>query len=815
MIIFKFLNEYLRRLLRNYKIYTISILGMSVAIIASFYIYLFAFKELTVDHFHTHRKDIYRLVNQTDEANFRSTETFIPLGPLLKEKLPQLQDYVRIAKIGLELKANDQSQLAVFQAVDPSFLTLFDFSLKQGSVTDFENTPNAIVLSERKAEGLFGSENPIGKTVTVISQYGEEPKDIHLQVTGVLDKIPANSTIQGDLFLNMDNYYAFLGEDAKEMEWMMQDADLYVYAPHIKKDQLSQAITETLLPILKSRSGVYAIDPNDIKAEDNGFDLQRMDHIYFDSINIPDQEKKGDFRFVQILILVGLLALFMAITNYTIMNLGLNINRSSEFRVRRYLGASKRDIFSQLMTESIFNAVICFLITMASYPIIGGFIAHLIGYEYQLSVPDDLPLLVSFFGLVLLVGLIIGLLEYALSYSTLFTYQQYKGIRMTGSWTTKKVMIGVQLSLFIGLLTCILFVGKQLRFIQNKDLGYDAENVVSVSTAGFGDELKNELSAKSYVKDISVGQNIYRPDFKLIPTSIDGTEKEIGSMVIIGDAEYLKVHEIKLPYGRNLNPDILPDFNNFFDGERQRSRKFVEVLVNEEFVKKAGLENPIGTVIQNSMTGIKAHIVGVFKNINNIPLYYPVQAEILGFDLGGYPNLFQIACEPGSSKRLVSELRHFFTEKNLPPFIVDRLVKTYDYQDIYRKEIQLGNLLQAFTVIVMFIALLGMISISLFVAESRTKEIGIRKVNGASAMEIVILLNKDYIKWIAVAFMISTPIVWYLMSHWLENFAYKTSLSWWVFAVAGGLVLVSAILTVSWQSLRAAMANPATVLKNE
>lgn len=815
MITIRILQEYIRRIFRNYKIYAISILGMNVAIIAGFYIYLFAFKELTVDHFHTHRKNIYRVVNQSDNANFRSTESFIPLGPMLSEKLPQVQDYVRIAKLALKVKGEPQPQLTFFQAVDPSFFDLFDFGLKQGSVQDFMDTPNALVLSEQKATELFGDGNPVGQTVSVISEYGEEPMELHLQITGVLYEIPANSTIQGDMFLNMENYYQFRGQGAQEMEWMSRDADLYVYGRHIKEDELSRAITGLLLPILKSQSKLYAIDPSDIKAEDHGFDLQRMDRIYFDSMDIPDQEKKGDFRFVKILILVGLLTFFMAITNYTIMNLGLNINRSMEFRIRRSMGASGKDIFSQLITESIFSAMVCYLITLMSYPLIGGFIARLIDYEYRLSIPEDLPLLATFLVLVLIIGVIIGILEYVLSYAALFEFQKYSSIRMTGSWAAKKVMIGIQLFLFIGLLTSILFVGKQLRYIQNKDLGYDAENVVSVSTAGFGDELKNELNAKSYVKDISNGQNIYIPDFKLIETSVNGIQNKVDAMVIIGDEEYTKVHVIKLAYGRNLNPTILPDQDNFFNGERRRKRKFVEVLVNEEFVIKAGLQQPIGTVIQNSMTGIKAHIVGVFRNINNIPLYYPVQPTILGFDLGGYPQMFQISCEPGSRSRLVSGLREFFTDKNLPPFVVDRLVKTYDYRDIYRKQVQLANLLQAFTTVVMFITLLGMISISLFVAESRTKEIGIRKVNGATVKEIVALLNKDYIRWIGLAFIASCPVVWYIMKSWLQNFAYRTTLSWWVFAVAGGLVMISAIITVTWQSYRAAIANPVDALQNE
>lgn len=817
-MVLKILKEYIRRIGRNYKVYAVSILGMSIAFIASFYIYLFVFKEINTDAFHSKRKDIYRLVNKTDDANFRSTGTFMPLAPILKEKLPQVAGFVRISKIGLQLDTNkgEQTELEYCSAIDPSFFELFDFSIQQGSVESFKNTPNAIVLSKKKALQLFGQENPVGQSLKIISNFGDGPHKTTLQVTGILDHIPENSTIQGDIFMSMQCYDSFKSKRAIELEWMIQDTDVYVYAPKLRSTkELSAAITSTLMPVLKSNASVYAIDPNDFRAEDYGYDLQRMDHIYFDSMDIPDQEKKGDFQFVEILILVGLLTLFMATTNYIIMNLGLNMNRAKEFKVRRYLGASKGNIFIQLMAESLFNALLCFIITLITYPLLEDLIANLIGFEYQLSFVSDLTLLFSFLGIVLLVGLIIGILEYILSYRTIFVDQKYKVINTGDSWKTKKMMIGFQLALFIGLMCCILFVGKQINYIQDKDLGYDTSKVVSIRTGGFPEALKNELLAKSYVKEVSTGQSLFKPTFKLEETSIVGTEKSIGAMMLIGDANYLKVHGMELILGKNLNPNKLPDRKSFYSGERRRSRKFVEVLVNEEFVKEADLKDPIGTVIKNHITGINAHIVGVFKNVNNTPLYYAVQPTFLGLDFGGYPNLFQVSCDIAHKDQLFADVKSFFVKRKLPNIFVERAIATYDYKDIYKKELQLKRLLEAFTIIVLVISLLGMIAISLFIAQSKTKEIGIRKVNGASINQIMLLLNKNFIKWIVVAFVIACPIAYYTMSKWLENFAYKTSLSWWVFALAGSITLISALLTVSWQSYKAARANPVKSLRTE
>lgn len=812
MLILKILKEYIRRIVRNYKIYIVSILGMGIAIIASFYIYFFAYKEISTDAFHTKGKDIYRLVNKAGDANFRSTETFLPLGELLTSKLPEVTDYVRIMpEFPLELYSKGETVINNFSLIDPSFFKIFDFRLKSGSVKNFKATPNGIIISEKVTTILFKNENPIGKIIRV-SSYNNQKK-IELQVVGVMDEIPKTSTIQGDYFVNISSYNSFQRPDFKEMEWFARDTELYLFIPNLQdKKALSNKITTTLLPKIKSSTNlaVMAVPEEDIKEIDYEFDLQRMDHVYFDSMDIPNQEKKGDFQMVRILILVGLLTLFMATTNYVIMNLGLNMNRAKEFKVRRYLGASKFNVFTQLMAESLCNALLCFAITLISYPFLGGFLGSLIGFEYQLSFVSDISLLFGYLGIVLLVGLIIGILEYALSYRTIFVDHKHKGINTGNSWKTKKTMIGFQLTLFIGLMCCILFVGKQINYMQNIDFGYNIKNVISVSSAVKKD-LKNYLKAKSYVKEVSKGQALYKTKFRLDEILLENKEA-VNVIMIEGDDNYLKVHGIKLLEGENLKLASTPSKSIVNDNNHYV--KFYDVLVNEEFVRKANLKNPIGTVLTRGEIK-KFVIVGVFKNVYNSPLYNSVQPIVIGSDLLQYTNVFQVACEEAYKTELISDLMNSDEMQKIPMKYRERFVSSYDYKDIYKKELQLKNLLEAFTIIILFISMLGMVAISLFIAESKTKEIGIRKVNGATVWEILSMLNKDYIKWIAIAFSIAAPVVWYIMGSWLENFAYKTTLSWWVFALAGGITLLSALLTVSWQSIRAARASPIKSLRTE
>ncbi|PCI34824.1 MAG: hypothetical protein COB60_05705 [Flavobacteriaceae bacterium] len=784
---------------------------MSIAIIASFHIYHFVYKELSTDAFHTKRKDIYRLVNKRPNSNIRNTETYLPLGEFLKDKLPEVENYCRaiVNDEPLELHINESSQLEPFIFVDPSFFELFNFSLKNGSIEKFRSTPNGIVISEKTAKNLFLDENPIGRTI-LVSRY-KNPKKIELQVTGVINNIPKSSTIQGNYFINISGFYNFSRSEYKKFEWFEGEADLYLYLPHLRdKESFLKSVSEVVIMQQKNNSHFVSMGPEDVDESMCQFEMQRLDNIYFNSSDIPKQQKKGDLQFINILVLVALLSLFLAMSNYIIMNLGLNLNRANEFKIRRFLGASKSTIFNQLIIESQINAVICFILSLLTYPIIGKLIAELLGFDYQLSLLNDGMLLLSYFILILTIGFIIGFLEFLLSYKSIFIKDNETPSSL--SWLSKKLMIGFQLFLFISLIICILFVGKQITFIQKKDVGFNIRKIASVSTQY--EPLINELESKSYVNAVARGQKLFRTKIHLEKIKIDKPTTEIEAIIVQGDADYLGVHNIELVLGKNLNASKLPKAEDFKYGRNKINRGFVEVLVNEEFVRKANLKNPLGTILKSNYI-LEVVIVGVIKDVYSTPLYNKIQPMVFGFDFQGYPNLYQISFDEKHKEELINFVQEFYINKGFPQKYLHLAIDTYDYKDIYKKEIQLKRLLQAFTIIVLFITLLGMIAISLFITESKTKEIGIRKVNGATIKEIMFMLNIDFIKWVGIAFVIACPIAYYAMSKWLENFAYKTSLSWWVFALAGLFTLIIALLTVSWQSWRAATRNPVEALRDE
>ncbi|GGG94093.1 ABC transporter permease [Polaribacter pacificus] len=807
MYLFKIIKEYLRRIVRNYKIYAITILGMSIAIIASFHIYFFVAKEYSVDAFHEHKKDVYRVLSTGKYSNLRQKSNVMPFGQKIKEKIPGVKNYVRVLTDRFVLSQDGQKTETLFQMTDPAFFELFSFPLKQGNVLDFKNKPNGVVLSEKKANELFLNQNPIGKVLN-ISKENFRTKAIEswqLEVVGVLKDIPKTSTIQGDSFINIA-FFTQVYKDDFEVGWNSSFPELYLQVPDLQnKAAFETQISKLFLENYNLNNPVKFHQ----KEGDQKFSIQRLDAIYFDSEDVDRQVLKGSRQFVNVLWLIGFLTLLLATTNYIIMNLGLNLNRAKEFQSRRYLGASKLNILGQLSLESIINVSLCFVIALLTYPLFSDSVASLLDFTYQLNYITDIGIVLSFFAILVCIAFMTGLLQYLILYSAIFASTKgAKKINFSISAIIKG-LIGLQLFLFITIICCAIIVQKQNTFLQNKDLGFNPENIISIYPNRENEAIRDLLASKSYVASFSQGEELFRTEFRLDEYEV-GTEKQkISATIIQGDGNYVKTHGIELVQGRNFQPFLT--YKTLFDWDERKKMDIVEVIVNEEFVRKANLKNPIGTLISNR----DYKIVGVFKNTYNTPLYNPIQPTILGFDFSFSSNKYQIAYNPTFKKELLNDLYAFFEKFELSKAVYQNYIHEFDYKEVYKKEVQLKNLLQLFTGIVLVIAVLGLFAISLFITQNRTKEIGVRKINGATILEVLKMLNKTFVFWVAIAFVFAVPISYIIMQKWLQNFAFKTALSWWVFALSGLLVLLISLLAVSWQTYKAATQNPVKALRDD
>ena len=800
MNLFKIIKEHIRRSVKNYKIYLVSILGMSIAIIATFQIYHYVYKELSVDQFHSNKKEIYRVVSKRINSSFSFSNLPSPLGIKLKEKFPQIKNYTRIkSNHEVKLQINDFIEKTEVSYIDASFFDVFDFHLIEGNLSHFKSTPNGVIISEKIAKKHFQNKNPIGQEIILSEEYNKTKTSF--QVTGILKNISSNSTIRGDYFINIDSYQKKASVDNK---WISVDGtNLYLQIPNLNEiDSLSKKIGDLLLEY--QNTAYKALIGEGISEKYFKISLQKLDNIYFDSTTITDHKHKGDIRFLKIIIIIGILTLILATFNYILMNLGLNLNRAKEFKIKRHLGASKKDVFIQLIIESQLNTIICFLLALISFPFIQNRMATIIGFDYQLSFINDFFLLISFFAILLIIGFITGGLEYLSSYKSIFSD---KVTTNNNSWLTKKIMIIFQLFLFISLTICILFISKQMHYIEHKNLGFNTKNTVTITTKNHK-ELKEVLESKSYVRMTSYSYSLFSESIDLASLTNKSTKNKIDVMLNSGDYNFIDIHEMKLLYGSN--------FKKIIPSEVQKTKSdFVEILVNEEFVKKSNLANPIDKIF--FVESQKYIIKGVFKNVFNTPLYYGIQPlAIVNRDYNSwYYGSLIISYNEGSKNELEQFIKDFYIKKGADPIFFDTITWGYSYENIYKKELLLKRLLNIFTIIILFISLLGMVAISLFITESKTKEIGIRKVNGATIKEILTMLNKDFIKWVFIAFIFACPISYYIMNNWLENFAYKTALSWWIFVLAGLFTLTISLLTVSWQTYKSATQNPVKSLRNE
>lgn len=807
MNIYKVIKEYIRRILRNYKVYIVSILGMTVAITAAFHIYFFVAKEYSVDSFQSHKKDIYRVLETNKWSNLRSTFMVMPLSEVLKNKIPDVEDYVRVIqhlRYKIEHKGEKVSQN--FKMVDPSFFNLFDFPLIKGSIDHFKETPNGIVLSQKKAHELFPEGNAVGKMITITRENSRTKKVTKwlLEIVGLINDIPKNSTLQGDYFINIDFYKIQQPSDQSERSWNTGTTQLFLLAPKLKnQEEIENKITQLKISNFNKNNNPKWHQ----KAGDVIYYLQRLDQMYLNSDDIQEQEKKGSSQFVLILLIIGSLTLFLATTNYIIMNLGLNLNRTKEFNTRRYLGASKFDILKQLCLESLINVWLCFAITLLSYPLIGGVIASILDFDEQLSLQKDMQHILWYLGLISIIGILTGCLQFIISYRGIFLKSN-----ITNAATNRiiKLLIGIQLFLFIGIISCMVLVQKQVRFIQDKDLGFQYENVLSVSTYRQNQVILDYLNEKTYVNSISHGEPLFRHQIRMDEYTVSTSNKKIKALTLQGDGNYIDVHNIQLIKGKNVNPVLY--FNEYGWISEKSKLNYTEIIVNEEFVRKANLKDPVGTFIKS---GINYKIVGVFKNVYYTPLHTAIQPTIIGYNTSYGSGTVQVSYNPLFKKEFINDLYKFYEGIGLESIYYKKLIQEFDFKEIYKKEVQLKSLLELFTIIVLVIALLGLIAISLFITESKTKEIGVRKVNGATIKEILLLLNKDFVKWILIAFVLVTPIGYYLMKNWLYNFAYKTTLSWWIFVLSGLIVLLISLLTVSWQTYKAATQNPVDSLRDD
>ena len=787
------LSNYLKISLRNirkHKAYSfINIAGLAMGMTLCILIFLWVQDELGFDRFHENRNQIYRLLS-TDFAGdeiFRAAGVPSLLGPTLLEEYPEVVNSAR-AQVGwsnyflhLGEKNFMQEKLAT---VDPAFFEIFHFPFLAGDPKTALLDKRSIVLTETLAKKAFGNEDPMGKVIQISND--------DFTVTGVIEDLPADSHLQFDYAFPAINMADF--RESKFDSWAYSQFATYI---ELKKNADPRALTDKISNIVTKH----------IPESKKVISLQSLEDIHLHSKGINTWQivytPQGNITYVYIFTLTALLILALACINFMNLATARAGTRIKEVGLRKVVGAVKRDLFKQFMGESLLFSFLAFVIAIILVKLLLPTFNILAGKQYILSFSSDPGVYLGLLGIVILTGLLSGSYPalYLSSFRPVNILKAVTPFSLKKSGTMRKVLVVGQFAFSITLIVATVVISSQMRYIQSKDLGFNKDNIISLASYGaLGRDYeasKNELMENPNVLSVCRG---FPPSGGFgQTTNVDWEGKNPANEFMIGsdmvDYDYLETFGMEMAEGRFYSREFPTDPENF--------------IVNETAVKLMGLQSPVGK--RFSLEGKEGQIIGVVKDYHGGSLHSPIQPKVLKFSEGFFTF---VKFRPGNVTEMVEYLKEKW-EKFVPglPFRYDFLDQSI--ADQYENERRIEKIFSYFTGLAVFIACLGLFGLASFMAERRTKEIGIRKILGARVLTIVLLLSKEFIKWVLLANIMAWPIAYFVARKWLQGFAYKINLGWGIFVFSSALALMIAVLTVSIQAFKAARSNPLDSLRYE
>jgi len=803
------------RQLNKQKMYAaIKIGGFAFGIAACLLIGLYIRNEVSYDKSYPDADRIYRLVEAYNNKGTleKGIDWPAPMGPVLKKDFPEIELSGRIMDNSLmgagtaEMRRADQQENAFEDHIvyaDQQFLDIFKLPMVYGDRAHALTSPLTMVISRKKADKYFPGQNPVGK-VMYLNNDKTKPKTIG----GVMENFPQTSHFNYDFLLTLKGMEFGKGEQTNWNDYNYPDYVLVKKGANIA--ELNKKITRNtiktyFLPLME-REGMKDAEKEVAKVQ---FYLQPVTDINLYSYDIQDGMPQGDIRFIRLFAAVAGFILIIACINFVNLSTAKSANRAKEVGLRKVVGSYRSGLINQFLTESLLYSFLSFAVGLVLAWVLLPYFNTL--SSKSLTIPWGEwwlapTLLVSAF----VIGVAAGLYP-AFYLSGFKPVQVLKGTLATGSKSSilRNSLVVFQFTASIILIISTFVIYSQMKYILNKKVGFDKDQVVIVQgTNTLGDKnvksFKNELMKLASVKSVSISD--YLPIeagtkrngnmfFNEGRTKLDAGVS--GQMWIVDDT-YLQTLGMKLVEGRNFSYNMTND--TVWNGS---------VIINQTMAKKLNLENPIGKRITN---GSIFTVVGVVKDFNFENMHNPVGPLVM--HLGLSPSLVSVKIKGTDVKNTLASITN--TWKAFSPNQPIR----YSFMDesfasMYADVQRIGHIFTTFAVLAIIIACLGLFALSAFMAEQRSREIGIRKVLGATVSGITTLLSVDFVKLVFIAIVIASPIAWYGMNKWLQGFAYQVPLHWWIFALAGVVAIVIAIITVSFQSIKAALMNPVKSLKSE
>jgi putative ABC transport system permease protein len=785
------------RNIKRSKVYSaLNVLGLAVGMAVFILIMLFVRYELSYDRYHANARNIYRINQRQPGNNFGGTDIFAgtppPLAPALIQNFPEVLSAARITGSPDVLLSVGENKYVekIIHWVDPQTFDIFTFSFVRGDGATSLKNPNSVLLSVRASQRLFGNTDPIGRTIV----YHASDKNIDFTVAGVFRDIPSNSHLIMDIVAPFDTNAKLFQSKDYFSDWSQNRHFTYI----LLKNGTDARVLENKLPAFIDKiAGKGAFFVNKKKS----FYLQALTRIHLSSGIAFEPTSTGDVRLLFLLSSIAILVLMIACTNYMNLETARSLKRIKEVGLRKVVGAGRGQIVRQFLGDSLILTFMALVLAVGIVLFVLPPFRSFIEREVVFNPLRDMMLMPALILLAAFVGIISG------SYPAFFVSVRRPVFALKGTDPSnsrrlplRNSLIIFQFAASIALIICTVGIRDQLRYIRNKDMGFDRDQVlVFRRTRGMRENIeafKTELKRNPAILNVSVSS--YLPnaieDVTFAPSPGGPDAAKITIKYLRADWDFVSLFGLQVICGRNFSREFQANASG-------------EIIINESAQKALGLANPIGNEVSGQT------IVGVVRDFHMQSLHFPIAPVFISPD-ARYARTVSVKIQGTKIPETLALVRE--TWKRFEPdypFEYSFFDEIFDRD--YRAERRLGTILSAFAGLAVLIACLGLVGLASFTAEQKTREIGIRKVLGASASGIIVLLSREFMKWVVLANVIAWPIGYFAMRSWLRNFAYRTSLTVPMFLGAGLAAFAIAAAVITAQTFRAAAANPVESIRHE
>jgi putative ABC transport system permease protein len=791
-----------RNLLKNKAFASINIFGLAIGFTCCLLISGFLYSELSYDKFPRDAKDIYRVEINVENKDFYSAAD-VAVGKGMQAAYPEVLSYARLInwKDIFVKYENNQFKEPAIGLVDSNFLQFFSIPLLKGNAATVLSEPHTVVLSEATAKKYFGNADPMGKLLVI----NNSPNPY--KVTGIL------ATLPGDLHFNFDMYVGYR-DNPNQQTWSNIGNYTYVKLkpgtdPKKLEAKFPELVAKYVVPEVQRDMGVSLAEAQK-SVHTFIFYLKPISKIHLYSSNKDELEANGSIKYVYIFAALAFFIILLAAVNFTNLSTAASIKRSKEVGIRKVMGSGKKQLVLQFLSESLLLTFFAYLIALGFVYLSLSFFNELSGKQIMFGAFINYKVILVSLAFVFLVGILAGTYPafFLSSFNIISILKGKKNAAPKSNRHLRSGLVVFQFAVSIALIISTIVVYRQLHFMQNKSLGFDKEQALIINDSYLLGK-DQQAFKEELLKDSRVVSATLSRDVPISSPGIDGTQafakenlaNEGHSEIHINkyhvDYDYLKTLGMQMVNGRYFSPD-------FADS--------AAVVLNETAVKEFNIKgDPIGKTIISSGQH-EYNIIGVVKDFH----YTSVKEKIapLVMMLGNNQGGLIVKVKTAGIEGLLSSLKNNWNSFNpRGPF-------SYNFMDdrfaaVYKAEERTGKIFSVFAIISIIIASLGLFGLSAFSIAQRTKEIGVRKVLGANVSQVVVLLAKDFLYMVLIAFVVAVPFTWFAMNKWLEEFAYRINIGWAVFALAGSIAVLIAFATVSFQAIKAALMNPVKSLRTE